>query len=99
MTNIPSSSPQKNKVEGVKLSSHYLRGNLEQELQQPGDAFSDDDGLLLKFLGIYQQDDRDVRKARKALGLGAEHSFMIRVAIPGGVLSKDQYLRASNSRY
>ena len=89
---IPSQPLQKNKVEGVKLHSHYLRGNLQHDLEQPGDAFSDDDGLLLKFHGIYQQDDRDVRKARKALGLGAEHSFMIRVAIPGGVLSKDQYL-------
>ena len=89
---IANPTTQKNKVEGVKLHSNYLRGDLQRELEQPGDAFADDDGLLLKFHGIYQQDDRDVRKARKALGLGAEHSFMIRVAIPGGVLTKGQYL-------
>ncbi|MCV5863764.1 sulfite reductase subunit beta, partial [Escherichia coli] len=40
----------------------------------------------------YQQDDRDVRKARKAQGLGPDYSFMIRVAIPGGVLTPEQYL-------
>ena len=89
---IANPTVQKNKVEGVKLHSNYLRGNLERQLEQPGDGFADDDGLLLKFHGIDQQDDRDVRKARKALGLGAEHSFMIRVAIPGGVLTKEQYL-------
>jgi sulfite reductase (ferredoxin) len=47
---------------------------------------------MLKFHGIYQQDDRDLRKARKAQGLGPDYSFMIRVAIPGGVLSPEQYL-------
>ena len=89
---MTSPSTHKNKVEGVKLHSNYLRGNLERDLEQPGDGFAEDESLLLKFHGIYQQSDRDVRKARKALGLDAEHSFMIRVAIPGGVLSRDQYL-------
>ncbi len=80
------------KVEHVKLESHYLRGTLQTELESQDDHFVDSSELLLKFHGIYQQSDRDLRKARKAQGLGALHSFMIRVAIPGGVLTKDQYL-------
>jgi sulfite reductase (ferredoxin) len=81
-----------NKVEQVKQNSNYLRGQLAKELETPSDAFVEEDALLLKFHGIYQQDDRDVRKARRAQGLGPLSSFMIRVAIPGGVLTRDQYL-------
>jgi sulfite reductase (ferredoxin) len=80
------------KVEHVKLESNYLRGTLQNELENQTDHFIDTSELLLKFHGIYQQSDRDVRKARKAQGLSTEHSFMIRVAIPGGVLSQAQYL-------
>ncbi len=80
------------KVEHVKLESNYLRGTLQSELENSEDHFIDTSELLLKFHGIYQQSDRDVRKARKAQGLSAQHSFMIRVAIAGGVLSKAQYL-------
>ncbi len=80
------------KVEHVKLESQYLRGTLKTELENSQDHFIDTSELLLKFHGIYQQSDRDIRKARKAQGLGALHSFMIRVAIAGGVLSRQQYL-------
>jgi sulfite reductase (ferredoxin) len=80
------------KVEHVKLESNYLRGTLQSELENTDDHFIDTSELLLKFHGIYQQSDRDIRKARKAQGLSAQHSFMIRVAIAGGVLTKTQYL-------
>jgi sulfite reductase (ferredoxin) len=80
------------KVEHVKLESDYLRGTLKSELENNTDHFIDTSELLLKFHGIYQQSDRDLRKIRKAQGLSQDHSFMIRVAIPGGVLTRDQYL-------
>ena len=83
---------KKSKVELVKEQSRYLRGPLDTELGNAQDHFGDDGGVILKFHGIYQQDDRDVRKARRAQGLGPDYSFMIRVAIPGGMLSPDQYL-------
>jgi sulfite reductase (ferredoxin) len=85
-------STKKSKVELVKEQSRYLRGPLDTELGDAQDHFGADGGVILKFHGIYQQDDRDIRKARKALGLGPDYSFMIRVAIPGGMLSPDQYL-------
>ncbi len=81
-----------NKVETVKAHSRHLRGPVDVELQNDADHFTEDSGVVLKFHGIYQQDDRDLRRSRKAQGLGPDYSFMIRVAIPGGVLSPDQYL-------
>src|SRR5262249_25459055 len=43
---------------------------------------------ILKFHGIYQQDDRDVRKQQPDRVFTA----MVRVGIPGGRLSAEQYL-------
>ncbi|RDI94460.1 NADPH-dependent assimilatory sulfite reductase hemoprotein subunit [Meiothermus sp. QL-1] len=85
-------SEKLSKVEHIKRQSRRLRGPVDQELNNGLDHFSEEGYQILKFHGIYQQDDRDVRKARKAQGLGPEYSFMIRVAIPGGVLSPAQYL-------
>ena len=42
---------------------------------------------LLKFHGIYQQDDRDRRKEARKLGRDKHHQMMIRTRIPGGVVS------------
>ncbi len=80
------------KVEYIKIASNHLRGPVDTELHDGSDHFSEEGYQILKFHGIYQQDDRDVRKARKAQGLGPDYRFMIRVAIPGGVLTPEQYL-------
>ncbi|MGL4610431.1 MAG: NADPH-dependent assimilatory sulfite reductase hemoprotein subunit, partial [Trueperaceae bacterium] len=85
-------APKLSKVEHLKIASNHLRGPIDTELYNGEDHFTDDGYQMLKFHGIYQQDDRDLRKARKAQGLGPDYSFMIRVAIPGGVLSPEQYL-------
>jgi sulfite reductase (ferredoxin) len=55
-------------------------------------AFSQESFQLLKFHGIYQQDDRDVRTERKRQGLDVDHICMVRVSVPGGVLTAEQYL-------
>jgi sulfite reductase (ferredoxin) len=80
------------KVEYLKMASRHLRGPVDTELHNNSDHFSEDAYQMLKFHGIYQQDDRDLRKSRKAQGLGPDYSYMIRVAIPGGVLGPEQYL-------
>lgn len=80
------------KVEYVKIASDRLRGPVATELHNGADHFGEEGYQILKFHGIYQQDDRDLRKARKAQGLGPYYSFMIRVAIPGGLLTPEQYL-------
>ncbi len=49
------------------------------------DRFSEDDIQFLKFHGIYQQDDRDLRKTQK------KYIMMIRGRIPGGVMTPRQW--------
>ena len=48
-------------VETLKLESNGLRGSIPIELAEPTPSFSEDMTKLLKFHGIYQQHDRDVR--------------------------------------
>ncbi len=48
--------------------------------------------MLLKFHGIYQQDDRDVRRARTQLKLPLDYSCMVRASVPGGVITSEQWL-------
>ena len=50
-------------VEDVKRQSGFLRGTLPEDLADGGDGFDGDNQVLLKFHGIYQQDDRDVAGA------------------------------------
>lgn len=80
-------------VERIKARSRHLRGTLVESLKDPlTGAFAEDDTQLSKFHGIYQQDDRDVRNERKRQRLEPAYSFMIRVRVPGGVCTTDQWL-------
>ena len=47
----------------------------------------------MKFFGIYQQDDRDIRDERRRQKLEPAYSFMARVRLPGGVCSPSQWLK------
>ncbi len=80
------------RVERVKATSNGLRGGIADELTQPTTHFSEDAGQLLKFHGIYQQDDRDLRREARRLGLDKAHAMMIRTRIPGGVVPAEAYL-------
>ena len=81
------------KVEGIKLANEYLGGMLPGEVRDGTVShISEDAGVLLKFHGSYQQDDRDVRLARKRQGQEKAFSFMVRTRVPGGKLSAEQYL-------
>ena len=80
------------KNETVKATSNHLRGLIKEELLEDTPAFGDDSETLLKFHGIYQQDDRDRRKEARAKGLTKHHQLMIRTRIPGGVVSADAYI-------
>ncbi len=84
---------QPSRVEAAKQTSRYLRGSVDQVLaDRQVDHFQHDDLQLLKFHGTYQQDDRDLRKSRRAQGLDKAYSFMLRVTLPGGRLTAQQYL-------
>ncbi len=80
-------------VEGIKLRSNYLRGTLEKSLNDiVTGAIAEDDTQLIKFHGSYQQSDRDLDVERKRQKLEPLYSFMIRVRIPGGVATADQWI-------
>ncbi len=80
------------KVEAAKKNSRHLRGTIAKTLAAGGSHFEGDDKGLLKFHGTYQQDDRDARHERRKQGIEEAYSFMIRCAIPAGVVTADQYL-------
>ena len=80
------------KVEVAKKSSSHLRGSIAETLASDASHFGSDDATLLKFHGTYQQDSRDYRRAREAAGEEKAYAFMVRVGIPAGVITAEQYL-------
>ena len=53
--------------EHIKEASDYLRGTLSEGLREEiTGAISEDDQQLVKFHGMYLQDDRDLRAERGA---------------------------------
>jgi len=79
-------------VEGIKGASEGLRGKLAEELADGNDFVSDASYELLKFHGSYQGYDRDTATARKKQGLDKEWEFMLRLKMPAGRLTTEQYL-------
>src|SRR5262250_2630339 len=72
--------------EFLKEASPTLAGTIAQTINDAAaDRFTEDDGQFLKFHGIYQQDDRDLRKS------GKKYIMMIRGRIPGGVMTPQQW--------
>ena len=70
----------------IKEAIPTLAGTISATLNdQNTDQFSADDQQFLKFHGIYQQDDRDLRKTAK------KFIMMIRGRIPGGVMTSKQW--------
>ena len=80
-------------VEGIKTRSNFLRGTIAESLDDRATgALAEDDTQLSKFHGFYQQDDRESRVERNRRKLEPEHSFMIRVRVPGGIATAEQWL-------
>lgn len=79
-------------VEKIKKASEGLRGTLKESLiDEHTGAIRDDDQTLIKFHGMYMQDDRDVRERRAEKKLERLYSFMIRLRLPGGFLTSTQW--------
>ncbi|PAE19136.1 assimilatory sulfite reductase (NADPH) hemoprotein subunit [Bacillus sp. 7504-2] len=91
MIKAPDGPPSKN--EKLKRESNFLRGILKEEMADPLHArISENSNQLLKFHGSYQQDDRDLRNERQRQKLEPAYQFMIRVRLPGGVATTEQWL-------
>jgi sulfite reductase (ferredoxin) len=85
-------SGQGSKVEHIKAESNYLRGQIASELAEETTHFSEEQVQLIKFHGMYQQENRDIRQERKAQRAEKAYQFMVRSRIPGGALTAEQYL-------
>ena len=84
---------EKSGIERIKEASKGLRGTLKESLQDEiTGAIREDDQAVIKFHGMYQQDDRDKREERAAKKLDRLYSFMIRLRLPGGFLTPEQWI-------
>jgi sulfite reductase (NADPH) hemoprotein beta-component len=84
-------------IERIKTESDGLRGTIEESLKDEiTGAISEDDQALIKFHGMYQQDDRDRRDQRAEKKLDRLFTFMIRLRLPGGFLTAEQWIAAHN---
>src|SRR3954471_11424753 len=85
--------PKLSPVEEIKANGRFLRGTIAEEMADPNiDHLSEPNKQLIKFHGSYQQEDRDARKKRDKAGVGKAYMFMVRLKLPGGKLTADQYL-------
>lgn len=79
--------------ERIKEASAYLRGTLAEGLREEiTGGIIEDDAQLVKFHGMYLQDDRDLRGERWRKKMEKAFSFMIRARVPGGVCTPGQFL-------
>jgi sulfite reductase (NADPH) hemoprotein beta-component len=88
----PNSAPHSD-VEEIKIRSNYLRGSLEETLENViTGSIPEDDNRLMKFHGSYMQDDRDLRNERQKQKLEPAYQFMLRVRAAGGIVTPEQWL-------
>jgi sulfite reductase (NADPH) hemoprotein beta-component len=77
--------------EELKTAAPTLAGTIAATIADASaDHFSQDDYEFLKFHGVYQQDDRDLRKT------GKKYIMMVRTSCPGGVLTAPQWVAFDN---
>jgi len=84
-------------IEKIKVESDALRGSINQSLlDEITGAIREDDQAVIKFHGMYQQDDRDRREERAVKKLDRLYTFMIRLRLPGGFITAKQWIAAHN---
>jgi len=84
-------------IEGIKIASDGLRGSINESLKDEiTGAIREDDKAVIKFHGMYEQDDRDRREERAEKKLDRLYSFMIRLRLPGGFLPPEKWIAMNN---
>ena len=79
--------------ERLKRESNFLRGTIVEDLNDRiTGGFTADNFQLIRFHGMYQQDDRDIRAERAKQKLEPLHNVMLRARMPGGVITPKQWL-------
>ena len=84
-------------IEKIKIASDGLRGSIEESLKDEiTGAIREDDKAVIKFHGMYEQDDRDRREERAEKKLDRLYTFMIRLRLPGGFLPPEKWIAMNN---
>ena len=79
--------------ERLKTQSNFLRGTIAEDLTDDlTGAFVGDNFQLIRFHGMYQQDDRDIRAERAKQKLEPLQNVMLRARLPGGIITTEQWL-------
>jgi sulfite reductase (NADPH) hemoprotein beta-component len=79
--------------ERIKGESNFLRGTIAEDLHNDlTGGFNSDNFQLIRFHGMYQQDDRDVRAERAEQKLEPLINMMLRCRLPGGIITPEQWL-------
>ena len=93
MSSEPAEAKPLSVNEGLKSGSHFLRGDIARDLADTSTGgISEGSNQLAKFHGMYIQDDRDLRNALKTEGKEKAFGFMVRVRLPGGRVTAQQWL-------
>lgn len=80
--------------EYIKENSNYLRGTIIQDLKNEiTNGFTGDNFSLIRFHGMYQQDDRDLRIERLEQKLEPRYAMMLRCRLPGGIIQAKKWLK------
>ena len=101
LTQVVNLTPPQNDVSDLPLSdserfkreSNYLRGTIADDLNNGlTGGFNSDNSQLIRLHGMYQQDDRDIRKERLEQKLEPLINMMLRCRLPGGIITPKQWL-------
>ncbi|WP_165088905.1 assimilatory sulfite reductase (NADPH) hemoprotein subunit [Neisseria yangbaofengii] len=79
--------------ERLKGQSQHLRGTIADDLKDGmTGGFNGDNFQLIRFHGMYEQDDRDIRAERTDQKLEPLKNVMLRCRLPGGIIKPEQWL-------
>lgn len=79
--------------ESFKSESNYLRGSINEDLKDElTGGFVGGNFQLIRFHGMYEQDNRDIRAERGEQKLEPLKNVMLRCRLPGGIISPKQWL-------
>ncbi|WP_235914900.1 assimilatory sulfite reductase (NADPH) hemoprotein subunit [Pelistega ratti] len=79
--------------ERLKRESKFLRGTIVEDLENPlTGGFTGDNFQLIRFHGMYEQDDRDIRAERLEEKLEPLKFMLLRCRLPGGIIKPAQWI-------
>lgn len=79
--------------ERLKEQSQHLRGTITHDLKDGlTGGFNGDNFQLIRFHGMYEQDNRDIRAERTEQKLEPLKNVMLRCRLPGGIITPTQWL-------